>query len=369
MMIQTTFREYKWLAFAIGVLAIFLLAKDSSAQTTKDLPPAPPPWKAKPTPTPTPKPAEPEVLDVVRVESNLVMVPVSVTDSFGKAVQGLQISDFRLEEEGKQQEIAQIGDPEQVPLEIALLLDVSGSTNTRFEFEKEAAARFLKEVLKKDDRASLFIIDRTPIFKQSSTTADEAAIKLMSFTPAADKGPTAFYDTVVNAAQYLQKTPARHRRVIVVISDGADNFSEVIKKSIGTTLEEQASASVAVKDRVNARAIAEVEKNLQRADAVFYSINPAGNTMYLNVITRKGQEGMQRLANSTGGNTFIPETESDLGFVFSKIAAELRGQYLLQYYANADAPAGQFRKIIVSVPTHGDLKVRARQGYYPKKSD
>ena len=306
---------------------------------------------------------------MVRVTSNLVMVPVSVTDQTGKAVQGLKIPDFRLEEEGKPQEIAEIGDPEQIPLEIALLLDVSGSTNTQFAFEKEAAARFLKEVLKKDDRASLFMIDRVPVLKQVSTTAEDAATKLLSFAPAADKGPTAFFDTVVNAAGYLEKTPSRHRRVVVVISDGADNFSEIIKKTIGATYEEQASASAAVKDRLNNRALAEVEKSLQRADAVFYSINPAGDTMALNVITKRGQDGMQRLANSTGGNTFIPESDADLASVFSRIAAELRGQYLLQYYANADRIPGQFRRIKVSVPARNDLSVRARQGYYPKKED
>ena len=352
-------------AFLLGVLAVFLSLPVAHAQSTKDLPPPPPLWKAKPTPTPTPP--EKEVIDVVRVTSNLVMVPVSVTDGNGQAVKGLTKTDFRLEEEGKQQEITELGDPEQVPLEIALLIDVSGSTNTRFEFEKTAAARFLKEVLKKDDRASLFVIDRTPILKQVSTTADAAATALLSFTPAADKGPTAFYDTVVEAAKYLEKTPSRHRRVVVVISDGADNFSEAIKKAIGTTSDEQLSASTSVKDRVTARALAEVERNLQRADAVFYAINPAGNTMYLNVITRKGHEGMQQLADSTGGTTFVPELDADLGPVFSRIAAELRGQYLLQYYANTELPSTQFRRIRVTVPARGDVRVRARQGFYPKK--
>lgn len=352
-------------AFLLGVLAVFLSVPVAHAQSVKQLPPPPPLWKAKPTPTPTPP--EKEVIDVVRVTSNLVMVPVSVTDGNGQAIKGLTKTDFRLEEEGKQQEITELGDPEQVPLEIALLIDVSGSTNTRFEFEKTAAARFLKEVLKKDDRASLFVIDRTPILKQVSTTADAAANALLAFTPAADKGPTAFYDTVVEAAKYLEKTPSRHRRVVVVISDGADNFSEAIKKAIGTTSEEQLSASMSVKDRVTARALAEVERNLQRADAVFYAINPAGNTMYLNVITRKGHEGMQQLADSTGGTTFVPELDADLGPVFSRIAAELRGQYLLQYYANTELPSTQFRRIRVSVPSRADVRVRARQGFYPKK--
>src|ERR687883_670787 len=114
-------------AFLIGVLALFLFIPAVHAQkSVKDLPPPPPLWKPKP--TPTPKPPEQEVLDVVRVSSNLVMVPVSVTDQQGQAVQGLQVSDFRLQEEGKQQEITAIGDPQQVPLAIALLFDVSSST-------------------------------------------------------------------------------------------------------------------------------------------------------------------------------------------------------------------------------------------------
>src|SRR5687767_12147795 len=94
---------FLWLAFVVGTLAIFLSNGPTRAQKrVQDLPPPPPKWKAKPTPTPVPKPAEPEVLDVVRVTSNLVMVPVSVTDAQGQAIQGLTVKDFRLDEEGKQ---------------------------------------------------------------------------------------------------------------------------------------------------------------------------------------------------------------------------------------------------------------------------
>src|SRR5215510_5960370 len=118
-----------WPVFLLGVLAIFLSVPTARAQGTKDLPPPPPLWKPKP--TPTPKPVEPPVIDtteIIRTNSNLVMVPVSVTDPSGQAVQGLKVTDFRLEEEGKQQEISGIGDPEQVPLAIALLFDISSST-------------------------------------------------------------------------------------------------------------------------------------------------------------------------------------------------------------------------------------------------
>ncbi len=108
-------KKFLWPAFLMGVLAIFLSAPTAQAQSTKDLPPPPPLWKPKP--TPTPKPVEPEVItDVIRTSSNLVMVPVSVTDQTGTPSRGSRLADFRLEEEGKQQEISGIGDPEQVPL-------------------------------------------------------------------------------------------------------------------------------------------------------------------------------------------------------------------------------------------------------------
>src|ERR1051325_482305 len=83
-------KKLLWPAFLIGVLAIFLSAPATQAQSSvKDLPPPPPLWKPKP--TPTPKPVEPDVItDVIRTNSDLVMVPVSVTDQTGNAVQGLQ---------------------------------------------------------------------------------------------------------------------------------------------------------------------------------------------------------------------------------------------------------------------------------------
>ncbi|HEV7475167.1 MAG TPA: VWA domain-containing protein, partial [Pyrinomonadaceae bacterium] len=229
-------------ALLLAVLALCFCCTRATAQTIRDLPPPPP--APTPKPTPTPAPPKDEDFDVIRTSSNLVMIPVSVTDAKGQPVRGLQIGDFRVQEEGRPQEIAQIGDPEEVPLSIALLIDVSGSTNTRFDFEKEAAARFLKQVLKPADRASIFVIDRTPVVGQSGVTAEAAANGLLSLQPAADKGPTAFFDTAVEAAQYLaDKTPSQYRKVILVISDGVDNFSERIKKAIRTTSAEQNSLS------------------------------------------------------------------------------------------------------------------------------
>src|SRR3954469_21360474 len=145
-------RKFLAPALAMSALALFLLAACfitplTSAQKTKQLgaPPAGPHFKPKPTPKPTPTP-EPEY-EVVRITSNLVMVPVSVTDAQGQPVLGLSKNDFHIVEDGSAQEISQLGDPEQVPLDIALLIDVSGSVVARFDFEQQAAAAFLKRVL------------------------------------------------------------------------------------------------------------------------------------------------------------------------------------------------------------------------------
>jgi Ca-activated chloride channel homolog len=361
-------------ALLLGVLAVFLCLPAVQAQSVKDLPPPPPAWKAKP--TPTPKPPEEEKLDVVRVTSNLVMVPVSVTDQQGQAVQGLQVADFRLEEEGKQQEISGIGDPEQVPLAIALLFDISSSVGAKgfFASQQNAAATFLRLVMKPADKAAIFTITGTPVLIQPLASADASAAKILAIPPAVANVPTAFYDTVIAAAKYLMdNAPSNYRRVIVVLSDGDDNFSEQIRDlSLADYRAAQNGSQAAPGTRsglqqAHQRAVAGVQKMVQQADAIFYSVNPGGPSIKLNQIAMRAEHGMEAIAETTGGTAFVPDSDKDLERVFRQVAAELRGQYLLQYYANAEAPPGVFRRIQVSVPARGDVRVRARQGYYPKK--
>src|SRR5437016_13960960 len=165
-------------ALACITLAFFscaiFLSVPAGAQKIKQLPPPPPAPRYKPKPTPTPE------YEVVRVSSNLVMAPVSVTNTQGQPVLGLKTSDFRIEEDGHPQEIVQIGDPEQVPLDIALLIDVSSSVSERFAFEEQAATRFLKQVLRSANRATIFAIDRTTRLEQALTNASIASAKLMA---------------------------------------------------------------------------------------------------------------------------------------------------------------------------------------------
>jgi Ca-activated chloride channel homolog len=323
----------------------------STQQNTKPQPPMPevipdvpmnlPPPPPAPTPKPLPPPPQTED-EVIRTVSSLVVVPVSVTNIKGEPVQGLTVADFRLEEEGQVQQIDKIGDPEQVPIELVILLDVSSSTKNKFLFQQQAAANFIKQVLKPIDKVTVYGIGRVPRLVQTRTTSNEAASKLLTMQSTIDA--TAFYDTIAEAARYLKNSsPGHHRRVILAISDGEDNFSERFKTAIQSL------------------------PDVQRTDTIFYSINPSGQSLYLNKISVRGQQGMETIAAATGGAAFIVNTDEELPAVFRQIAAELRSQYLLQYYPKNDAKPGAFLRIKVTAPKQPSLRIRARQGYYSKK--
>ncbi len=308
--------------------------------------------KPVPKPTPTPattrpatkaeKPPAQEQLETIKINSNLVAVPVSVTDPSGQPVRNLTVEDFRLEEEGKSQQVVALGAPGKTPVELALLFDISGSVYERFQFEQQAASRFLKEVLKFNDAASVFTIGLRPGLVQSRVlSVDKAVAAALTVRPT--KEPTAFFDTVVEAARYVGKTAEPGaRRVVVVISDGEDTLSENHKLS-------------------------DALRELQRADCLFYSINPSGPSIRLNRISMKGQEGLAALASATGGAAFLPESPEELDKVFRQITAELQAQYLLGYYSTDERTDGGFRRITVRVLKQPDLRVRARQGYYAPK--
>lgn len=280
--------------------------------------------------------------EVIRIDSNLVMVPVSVTDASGRPVRNLSAADFQLEEEGVPQQITTLGEPGKTPVEITLLFDVSGSLHQRFQFEQEAAVRFLKTVLKPEDAVSLFSIGFSPEMVQPRTTSLEGVVAaVMKLEPT--KMATAFFDAIVDAAHYLAKTAAAgSRRVLLVISDGEDNNSERYR-------------------------LGDVLRELQRADCLFYAINPSGPSIHLNKVSLKGQEGMMAMASATGGAAFVLDQLEELDAVFQQIATELQTQYLLGYYSSNERADGHFRRISVRVPKQVGLRIRARQGYYAPK--
>ena len=360
-------------ALLFAVLVLFCFPWLTAGQTIRDFPPPPP--APTPKPTPTPAPPKDEDFEVIRVSSNLVMVPVSVVNAKGEPLRGLQVTDFRLDEEGRTQQIVEIGNPDEVPLDIAVLFDVSSSVSHKgfFAFQQQAAASFLKQVLKPVDRAAIFTITDQPTLVSPLASAETGAAKLLTIPAANSPVPTAFYDTVMAAAKYLvEKSAERHRRVIVVISDGEDNYSNIVKDltvaEYRANQKGEVTPSAAYQNLLDRRrrAVLDVQRAVQQADAAFYSINPGGPSVHLNQISTRAQNAMESIAQSTGGTAFVPDGEKDLERVFGEVAAELRGQYLLQYYSNSQSSGAQFRRIAVTLPARSELRVRARQGYYPK---
>ena len=287
---------------------------------------------------PTQKPPQDQD-EAIRLTSRLVAVPLSASDASGNPVRDLSAQDFVIEEAGRPQTIVSLGEPGKVPTEIALLFDVSGSVQGQFTFEQQAAVRFIKQVLKPGDAVSVFSIGTKPkLVKTRTTNGEEATTGLMSIVPIRE--PTAFFDTVVEAALYVGKTAEPgSRRVLVVISDGEENYSEHYK-------------------------IADAQRELQKNDCLFYSINPSGSSLNLNQMSIKGQGFMESMSAQTGGKAFVPEKTTDLEAVFHQIAEELKAQYLLGYYSTDERADGGFRPITVRAPKRPDLRVRARQGYY-----
>lgn len=291
-------------------------------------------------------PGKPDKSDLdaesIRIDSTLVTVPVSVTDINGQPIRDLAARDFRLAEEGRAQQIQLLGDPGKTPLEMALLFDVSRSVRNRFDFEKEAAGRFLEVVMKPGDHVSVYSIGRAARLSIERTDNVAKAIAGIRAIEPTDEA-TAFFDTVVLAARNIdEQASADARRVLVIISDGEDNNSEQNR-------------------------LADALRETQGSDCLFYSINPSGPSIRLNRMSIRGHEGMVRIANDTGGMAFLPDNVEDLNQVFSHIAAELEAQYLLGYYPTNDQKDGKFRRIEVLLPRQPDLRVRARHGYYAPK--
>jgi Ca-activated chloride channel family protein len=341
--------------------------------------------------TPTPK-AKSEDDDVIKVQSRLIVVPVSVTDASGEPVAGLTKADFKIAEANRPQVIDQVADAEKAPLEIALLIDVSGSVNPLFDFEKQTAAQFLQSVMKPDDRATIFLIGDKPVSGLVRENAVEAAERVKTVTLSGKF--TAFYDTVSMAAQYLRRNaPERSRRVIVALTDGEDNWSDLTRKAelsaykdldVNSLNQQKMNQLAARSDQAHVAAQQQILHDLQDADTVFYSINPAGDSLKLNKISMRAQTGMEKFANETGGSALVPrllpvndknplqnpgnmaKNQETLVTLFRRLANELRAQYLIQYYSESDFPLNQFIKLDVGMVNRTALRLRARQGYYVK---
>jgi VWFA-related protein len=305
-----------------------------------------------PTPTPTPISGNNSIIeddgDIVRVDSALVPIPVSITDGQGRAVTNLKLEDFLLKIDGNNAEIGDIF-RSNTPVRLALLFDNSSSVFQAREFEKKAAVRFFKSVLDpKKDLAALFSVASGVKLEQPLTKNTSDLIRAIDGL-AEPKGATALLDAIVQSANYLQDFQGR--RVIVIVSDGEDNLSDA-------TLEETVKTVQSANCQIYVVKTTEFENYKRTGERA-----GSANVRYLSAERR-----MQELASQTGGAVYSPIDERELDAAFTQISAELSQQYILSYYPQDDSEKrGEFREISLTVKNGQNLTVRTRKGYYVPK--
>lgn len=297
---------------------------------------------AEPTPTPPPNPDGEEVISV---RSVLVPIPVSVVDGRGRSVSDLRLEDFVLSVDGQRVEIGELARSES-PIRLAMLFDNSSSVIAAREFEKKAAIRFFRRVLRPDrDLAALYSVSTDTRLEQGFTRDISALVRSIEYFPPPE-GATALLDGIELAAEYLGEVQGR--RVIVIVSDGDDTKTD-------TTFE-------------NAL------RTAQRWNCQIYVVRTTDFENYIRTRSRTGNANIRQLAaerrmlefaRQTGGAVYSPIDEAELDNAFRQISAELSQQYILSYYPEEEpGRSGELRSISVEIPGRAGLTIRARTGYY-----
>jgi Ca-activated chloride channel family protein len=275
--------------------------------------------------------------DIVRVSSNLVPVSATVTDTRGKAVTDLTVEDFELRVDGQPKPIGGLSHAE-TPVRLVMLFDNSDSIRSSREFEKQAAMRFFKSVMRPVDQAAIYSVGTVFDLVQPLTNDVQKLVRTIDHFDKPE-GATKLMDAMAHAAEYLRLLPGR--KVLVIVSDGSDTISELTY------------------DETLRRIIA--------ADCQVYSVQ-TGVFESANLYDLMAVRRLELFSDRTGGAVYVPKTTAELDSAFAQISADLAQQYVLSYYPTDEGRDGRFRVINLRVKTRPNLRVRARRGYYPRLS-
>jgi VWFA-related protein len=272
------------------------------------------------------------------VDSNLVVIPVSVTDSLNRFVLGLRKGDFRLFDDGVEQPIAHFSG-EDIPLSVGLAFDTSGSMDYKMTTSRDAATLFLS-TLNADDEA--FLVEFNDKVDLSVGFTGDAGQLRSALQKAQPGGLTALLDAVKLALSEMKKAK-NPRKAIVIVSDGGDNHSSYTA--------------------------AQIEALVREADVEIYAMGVFDPVLSLALAPEEisGPRLLSEIATQTGGRAFSAALPSDLPSVAARIAIELRNQYVLSYYPKNQARDGKYHTVEVKLaqpPGVPPLRTHWRQGYY-----
>jgi Ca-activated chloride channel family protein len=263
---------------------------------------------------------------------NLVLVNATVSDVNGRLVAGLDRSNFRLTENGVEQKIEYFN-VEDLPLSVGLVFDATGSMADKLSSAREAATAFLKTSNPHDEYFLIEFSDRPELIENFTT--DLSRLQKRIFSTSA-RGLTPLFDAVQMGLEKI-KGARNTKKALLVITDGEDNNSR--------------------------STFSDIRESTRHQDALIYAIGL--------VQSIKGQSTIGDLVETTGGRAFFPNAASQLQDICTRIAIELKNQYLLGYRSTNQAKDGTWREIHLEVqPPKGlpPLKVRAKTGYYAATS-
>jgi Ca-activated chloride channel homolog len=276
-----------------------------------------------------------EPILTIKKRVNEVNVLFIATDRHGKFVRNLNQGDFSIFDDHKPVEsILNFRRETDLPIQLGLLVDVSGSVQGRFDFEKEAATGFLQHIIRPGyDRA--FVVGFNKESRLTQDFTDQVPLLAAGVQRLTNGGGTALYDAIYKACkEKLLHENSDHpiRKALIILSDGEDNQSQYTR--------------------------AQTIEMAQRAEVLVYAISTDDSGLIL-----RGDKVLEDLASATGGRAFFPYKMKDITHSFAAIEDELRSQYDVSYKPTDFDADGRYRSIEITA-LKKDLQVRARRGYY-----
>ncbi len=357
-MLFSRIRSFAFFAAALMLVGLIGL----SAADAQQAPPNPP--AKAPSPKPTPPPSDDD--EVIKVDTDIVNVLFTAQDRNRRLLTNLKQEDIKLFEDSKPQEITTFSRQVDLPLSLAILIDVSASQERTLPEEKAAAISFLETVVRpaKDEVAVISFTGESTLEQGMTNNMPRLrrSIEKVRFIPPsgyigggviagtppisgdnqAAQGSTAIWDAIwVTSDEILGPAPERTRRAIILLTDGVNTYGK--KK-----LDEAVQAAL-------------------RSEAIIYSVG-IGDNFYSGV--DKGS--LNKISERTGGRAYFPRDERELRDAFAQIQEEMRSQYLLAYEPTNQNRDGSYRKIEIQL-TNSQLqkdkvKVTHRQGYFAKSA-
>ena len=273
--------------------------------------------------------------ELLRMDVDLVLVPVTITDPMNRLVTGLEQDDFYVYENNAQQKIKSFS-CEDAPVSIGIIMDLSGSMTSKLIRARDSILQFMKTSNPQDEFFVIGFNDRPELIEDFTNSVEDVEARLATIRAG---HRTALLDAIYFGVDKM-KTARNERKALLVVSDGGDNRSRYTE--------------------------AEVRSQVRESDVQIYSIgifDPYAPTDE----ERLGPVLLNELSEDTGGRLFSVDDVNEMGDIAVKISTELRNQYVLGFSPQSLQRDGKWRKVKVKlVPPQGlpPLTVHARTGYY-----